>query len=270
MAAERQAQAGQISVAAALRGSLTYFKFRFLKRPHNVKIRNLRLSEKQRGQAFELMEVDGFIDRISDNEIYDFTEDHVGYGLGFAGRSGGYLCLTEVYFEGTGYRSWCRSCRQRNYCSVLDADALSSEELAIANKVIGNGGVWFTHVYLEESEIKALDMPEDEKIKLINHYKNQKWLTVSNRCGKCGANGEQGRVNYIQQPLRKIVRPLHVNKDDFHKMSADELKVWTDLVCDFDWCCDLIRMNLIDATERCRIVEEDVQVTKTIRTIQCI
>lgn len=236
---------------------------------NNVKIRNLRLSEKQRGQAFELMEVDGFIDRISDNEIYDFTEDHVGYGLGFAGRSGGYLCLTEVYFEGTGYRSWCRSCRQQNYCSVLETDGMVGGERVIAEIVLGNGGIWFTCEYLNTPEIQALDMSEEEKTILINHYKKAR-ITISNRCGKCGADGEQGRVNYIQQPLRKIVRPLHVNKDDFHKMSADELKFWTDLVCDFDWCCDLIRINLIDATERCRIVEEDVQVTKTIRTIQCI
>jgi hypothetical protein len=33
VAAQRQAQAGQISAAAALRRSLTYFKFRFLKGP---------------------------------------------------------------------------------------------------------------------------------------------------------------------------------------------------------------------------------------------
>lgn len=237
---------------------------------NNVKIRNLQLSEKQRGQAFELMEVDGFISRISGNEIEEFTEDHVGYGLSFTGRSGGYLCLTEVYFEGTGYRSWCRSCRQRNYCSVLDVGALSPEERIIANEVIGNGGIWFADVYLTQPNIKALEMPEEEKIRLINHYQNQKWLTVSNRCGKCGAVGDQGRTNYIQEPLRKIIKPLHLDKDDFHKMSADELKFWTDLVCDFDWCCDLIRMNLIEATEKCCVVEEDIQVTKTIKTIQCI
>ena len=97
--------------------------------------------------------------------------------------------------------------------------------------------------------------------------------TADNRCGRCGAEGERGRVN-LTQPHRVLstsIGSIDAGEDfvDFDDWTMSKLRDRVDLVCDFDRTCDAMRDNLIDMIESCSVVEETIMVPKTVRRIAC-
>lgn len=235
---------------------------------HNVKLHRLGLTNEQESKAFEMLNVPGFVEQTSEDLICDFSEDHSDYTLEFDGRSGGQLVLAQRALVSTEYKSWCRSCGQRNYTTAI-GEGLSEAESIIARNVLGNGRCWFAKTYLDQPEIKEIPLSDADKLKLIEKYKGMEWATFGNKCGRCGASGEHGRVNYLSEPLREVTSKLIVDRSEFAHMDKAQLHRWAMLVSDFDQCCDEIRENLIDRIDNCQVVEHTRQVTQTYQTIEC-
>ena len=234
-----------------------------------VKLHRLGLTSEQLDAAYEMSAVD-YWDEIR-SPIDDFTRSQNGYyTIGSNGRCSGYLVLYRSCYEASDHKSYCRSCGQKNFKRVLDVKP-GTPEAIIAQKVIGNGACWHTEVYLEQSEIKAIDMSDDEKLNLIRRFKTDaKWSSFDNKCGACGATGERGRVNY-SKPLQTLAtypgKSIDMD-DDFEEWSMDALRERVDLICAFDRACDEIRQNFIDLLEGSEVVEEVVMVPTKVKTIQ--
>lgn len=235
----------------------------------NIKIHHLGLTREQESKALEMLNVPGFVEQVSGSEISDFAEEHIGYTLSFDGRFGGQLVLAQRALLSTGYKSHCRSCGQRDYNTVI-GEGLGETEAVIARNVLGNGRCWFANVYLDQPEIKEIPLPDAEKLKLIVKYKAMKWATFDNKCGRCGASGEYGRVNYSSEPLREVQNRLSVDRSKFADMDKGALREWVLLVSDFDQCCDYIRDNLIRIIDECQVVTHTRQVTQTYQSIECV
>jgi hypothetical protein len=89
-----------------------------------------------------------------------------------------------------------------------------------------------------------------------------------NKCGKCGANA---RVNYTTPPKQLRINNKSVHSDvDFEEMSMGQLRQAVNLITSFDRACDAIREEFIFMTENCKVVEEEITVKKTVKTLQRI
>lgn len=90
---------------------------------HCIKLHRLGLTSEQLDKAYEVIRTDIW-DEL-DMQIQDFvTQMHGAYTICTNGRSGGYLILLSSEWKSTGYKSYCRSCRQRNYqeCGKSEGD----------------------------------------------------------------------------------------------------------------------------------------------------
>lgn len=90
---------------------------------HCIKLHNLGLSSEQLDKAYEVIQTDIW-DEL-EVQIQDFVSQmHGAYTIGTNGRSSGYLVLYSSEWKSTGYKSYCRSCYQRNYqaCGNSDGD----------------------------------------------------------------------------------------------------------------------------------------------------
>jgi len=77
-----------------------------------------------------------------------------------------------------------------------------------------------------------------------------------NRCGRCGADGEKGRVNYQTPPKELVSHHAGIDEDaDFDEWSLEQLQDRVKLVDGFDKACDQIRERFIDLLSE-EIVEE--------------
>lgn len=87
----------------------------------NLKIHKLGLSYDIESKLYDLMQCQEFFD--AQRELMDaFNEAHqFRWQVGMNGRSGGYLVLYEGGIKPTGHRSYCRSCYQRNFKSVMES-----------------------------------------------------------------------------------------------------------------------------------------------------
>jgi len=96
--------------------------------------------------------------------------------------------------------------------------------------------------------------------------------TNGNRCGKCGAEGEQGRVNFTTPPKKLSVYPGKGfdHGEDYSEWSISELRSRVELVQRFDQACDEIRDNFIELLDNNKVVEEIVMIPKTVKRIQSI
>jgi hypothetical protein len=186
---------------------------------HCIKIGRLGLNSTQAKRAYEMLETD-FWDAIR-FPIDDFTLEFAGrYTIGTNGRSGGYLVLYNSARELTGHQSYCRSCGQRNFKRVHEAD---------------------------------------------------KDGTTGNRCGRCHAEGETGRVNYTVMPNRLNIYPCRSidQGENFDGWSMDDLRNRVKLVRAFDRTCDGIRSAFIDLAENCEVVDEVVMVPQHRKVLSC-
>lgn len=110
--------------------------------------------------------------------------------------------LHAAQYRTTGHKSFCRSCGQRNFKSVAqlpEDPALAAQ----AAEVFKSGGVWRDEVYLEQSAVAAITtLSEAEKLAAVARFKAEvKTSSLGNRCGRCGAEGEHGRVNFVREPM---------------------------------------------------------------------
>lgn len=87
----------------------------------NMKIDRLGLSNVIVNKLFDLLNCQEFFDcRQELMECFNEAH-HYRWQVGMNGRSGGYLVLYEGQLKPTGHLSYCTSCGQRNYKSVLES-----------------------------------------------------------------------------------------------------------------------------------------------------
>ena len=173
---------------------------------HDIKLHHLGLTSQQMDAAYDMLQTD-YWEEIS-APIEDFTSAMCGgYTIGTNGRSGGYLVLYQSQFELTGHLSYCRSCGQRNFKRVFEAVKLA-DHAVIENYVFRNGGCWVDSVYLDQPDIKAIELSDEEKLVVVRSAQRAcKDATIGNKCGACGEEGEYGRINYTTLPKRLSVYP---------------------------------------------------------------
>lgn len=236
---------------------------------HCIKINRLGLNREQTDAAYEMLGAESFWDQI-DHPISDFTRSmHGSYTIGTNGRSGGYLVLYRSQYESTEYLSRCRSCGQQSYKRV--APTLTGSESVIGAEILRNGCTWHDAVYLGQSAIQALALSDEEKLALVRKLKPQlKDCTDGNRCGRCSATGDRGRVNYEKSPSRLSTWPMRsIDQDvDFSDMGIDELRSRVEVVAAFDAACDEIRENFIDLLSDFVPVERTIMVPKTVTVLE--
>jgi len=232
---------------------------------HCIKVNKLGLTSEQSNAAYDMLQTD-FWNKI-DEPIADFTSEMSGsYTIGTNGRSNGYLVLYKSEYELTGYKSYCRTCGQRNFKLVHDA-AKSADHAFIEAYVFRNGGCWVDAIYLAEPAIAAIELSDEEKLSMVQSAKLAcKDATIGNKCGACGTEGEHGRVNYTRPQKRLSVSGKNVDQnEDFSEWSLPELRNRVELVRRFDQACDEIRDNFIGLISTCKVVEEVVMIPKTVK-----
>ncbi|HGY2297226.1 TPA: hypothetical protein ACNV18_001762 [Pseudomonas putida] len=80
----------------------------------------------------------------------------------------------------------------------------------------------------------------------------------NNRCGRCGAEGDAGRLNFQHPPKTLRVSGQALDQDeDFNEWSLDQLANRVEVVEAFDNACDSIRSTFIDMLSL-NVVEETV------------
>jgi hypothetical protein len=122
-------------------------------------------------------------------------------------------------------------------------------------------------MYLRQQAIRELDLTDEQKLRLIRKLKvDLKDATLGNRCGRCGAEGEHGRVNYERSPrtLSTYSGRSIDQHEDFSDWSMQKLKDRVDLVTAFDAACDEIRDNFIGLLDECTPVEKTIMVPKKV------
>lgn len=239
---------------------------------HRVKFHQLGLTREQENVAFDLLNADeDFWEHIY--AIGRFTRDFNGYQtIGSAGRTSGYLVLYDSHYEPTGHHSYCVTCGQRNYKRVAVPAGPGSPEAVIQHEVENSRSSWIDGVYLEQTAIQAVNLPDEEKLALIRKAKSDlKDATLHNKCGRCGAEGEHGRVNYEVPPCVLRVRRNGTADDvsDLENMTIGQLRSRVRVVREFDRACDHIRDEFIELLDNCRVVEEVLMIPKTVRRIGC-
>lgn len=235
-----------------------------------IKLHRLGLTNEQLTAAYDVLNTD-YWDQI-DGPISEFTRQMNGqYTIGSNGRSSGYLVLYHSRYEDTGYKSHCRSCGQRNYKRVAPKLEEGSNEAVIAAEILGSGGAWVDQTYLSQSSIRALAISDEEKLQIVRRLKPElKDATQGNRCGRCGAEGEHGRVNYDKAPVSLSVYPGREmdQGEDFADWSIEQLRDRVALVRAFDKACDEMRDNFIDLITSCEVAEETIMVPKTVHVLR--
>lgn len=235
-----------------------------------VKLNRLGLTREQLDRAYELLDVEDGMDFIS-HRIHMFTESQQGhYTMGTNGRSGGYLVLYDSHYKQSEYKSRCRSCGQLNFKLPADLTGLSEAERQVATYAINKGGVWNAATYLNQSEVKAMPGTDEEKLALLAKWNPRaKDSTVGNRCGRCHAEGERGRVPYSARELVTSCKSIDADAiaDRFADWSMNALRLRVKLVQDFDRCCDDIRSDLIDTIAESEVIEETVMVPKKVKVL---
>lgn len=235
-----------------------------------VKVHRIGLSSAQVDKAFEIMDTEGWTDEVN-MALEDFTEEMDGrWTIGFNGRSSGYLVLYESYYQESEHKSRCRTCGQLNFkkVAVLPNDA---NEAVIAQEILNNDGCWRPEVYLGQSAVVALDLSDEKKLGIITRLIRQlKGSSNGNRCGRCGAEGEHGRVNMTHGLRQLQIRSGGIDQEaDFDDWSMEALRARVDLIRKFDQACDSAREIFIEVLSSCSIVEETIMVPKLIRRLSC-
>lgn len=127
-------------------------------------------------------------------------------------------------------------------------------------------------MYLEQSAIKALGLPDHEKLELVRKAKIALvGSTIDNKCGVCGTEGPLGRVNYTTPPVTLEVY-RNGTADDPGEMAdwtMHELRERVRIVREFDRACDRIRAEFIDLLDNCQVVDETMVVSRTVRALRC-
>ena len=236
---------------------------------HCVKLNRLGLSKELLDNAYAVLSTD-FSDEIS-WPIQEFTREHNGYyTIGFNGRSSGYLVLYESRYEDTGHKSRCRSCGQLNFCKTFDPVQTTPEGI-ITVELLRGGGNGTPADYLERESIAALAIDREQKLQIIRRLTQTKqWLTLGNKCGRCGASGERGRFDLVNGNRQLAVYSGRaVDADiDFDDLSLSDLRAKVDLVRSFDRACDEIRNHFIDLINESEVATETIMVPTKVQVLR--
>jgi len=246
-----------------------HFSYYNLKKSYanKVKIHYLGLTSTQLDKAFNVILAEDFWEEIS-WPIDVFTKEQNGsYTICSAGRSGGYLVLHHSRFESTGYLSRCRTCGQKFYKSVAEKIPEGIDGV-IARQIMSTGSKLIAdYVNIPEivdSGISATDL-RDYLLRLYPLYEN---CTIDNVCGRCGASGEKGRINYQTSPKRlRILSGVYDH--DLAELSTSDLREQVRLVQAFDRACDQIRAAFIDLIDNCKVVDDVRVIKKPIKRLIC-
>ena len=245
---------------------------------NRIKVHHLGLTREQEDQAFEFLDAqDSWNYLVFTKAIREFTDSQNGYyTIGQNGRSGGYLVLYRSRREDSNYKSECASCGQLSYASVPNLDLSTPEDVVMA-EVIKSRNSWVDSAYLGQSAIQQLSITEVEKLKMVARAKQLyriagNNMTIDNKCGRCGAHGEDGRVN-LEKPLYQLVTMAgksidqHTDFSDTDEWSMDSLRNRVRLVQAFDQACDAIRKEFIAMLGEYTVSTETILVPKQVRRL---
>lgn len=105
-------------------------------------------------------------------------------------------------------------------------------------------------------------MADEQKLMVIRRLTSEKqWLTLGNKCGRCHAEGNLGRVNLEHGNSQLSVSGRAIDQGiDFSELPLSELKRKVELVKAFDRACDKVRDAFIELVDECEVVTETVMV----------
>lgn len=239
---------------------------------HCVKFDQLGLTREQSDKAWNFLDTE-FWDEIN-YPIQEFASSMNGnYTIGTSSRSGGYLVLYHSYYEPSPHCSYCRSCGQKNLKNAF-VPASNAESIVIAAVLGKSGGSLPAYQYLEMSEVASVDIFNEQKMLWIHKSKSlAAYTTLGNVCGRCGASGDRGRVNYTEIQYHLVARPARSidHGEDFSdedEWSLDALRDRVNLVLAFDRACDDIRGCFINLIENGAVIDEVTIAPQTRKIIQ--
>lgn len=138
-----------------------------------------------------------------------------------AGRSAGYLVLHRARREETGHKSYCRTCGQRNFQSVSYRPKPSMPDSEAARRIAS-------------ALLAAPATP----------------IPPQNQCGRCGAVGERGRVNFPCPPMAtRILQGVRLDAWEVKQLSMEELRHCCKDLQDFAACADEMYAKLLENLE---------------------
>jgi len=239
---------------------------------NNVKIHSIGLTKKQEEKAWELRKADDEYEDLISGAIEDFTEDHGNrYTAVFAGRMSGHIELRVAEMQTLEYKSYCRSCHNRTYGKVAPELPTDPLERAVAEEILNSRSSWRDEVYLGQESIKSLTQYSDtQKLDAVRQLRRE-WsgYMKGNRCGRCGAVGENGMVNYTIPPQEFFVTNKPIYELPYDWMETYQIRRYVDLVMDFDRTCDLVRKDFIRLLKVCKVKEETIMVPTTRTRLEC-
>lgn len=242
---------------------------------HNVKLHRLGLTSEQYDAASSLIHADDDHWQYRVRQIIEqFTERHHGYyTIRQNGRSSGYMVLYQSSYKQSPYKSRCRSCGQLNFALPLNVSEMSETHAELTKYMVAKGKHWVDSVVLEQPEVVAINLPEAEKLTIIRSLraKDLKGVSLDNKCGRCGAEGERGRQPYSARELtvwagRGLDQGVDWEDNDEWSMSA--LKRRVELIQDFDSTVQTMRDELIYTIENFEVVDEVVMVPQKVTVVK--
>lgn len=205
------------------------------------------------------------------NEIMeDFARrHHYEWQIGPNGRSGGYLVLYKGGTRPSGYKRHCTFCGQQNYARGIPKEVLddTSPEGKVYLYALTHT-TWVPAVYMEQSEIKALNLSREKIIETVKRAKKdaQKSGRVGvNRCGRCGREG--GLKDYKKTHMKIYTQPglgVDENFEDFESWGTDQLQNRVEVVWDFDKTVGKVKQAFIEFVRNHTVVEKEIMVPKTV------
>lgn len=237
---------------------------------HNIKVYNLGLTQEQTEKAYQVINSDDNPWDHLDHVIDSYQEEtSFRYSMGTAGRSSGYLLMHHAERVKSEYKSFCTQCGQRNFKRVHEPRYQDQNQENLLRLVMEKPQ-WVPHIYLEMQEFKAVEMIDDEKIRLIKIGQSlAKEETLDCRCGRCNAEARVNRDFWrINTSSRPTSRPTY-DSEEIEYASIKRLRQITKDVLQFDQYCDHFRSAFIDLIENCEVVEEEVVSTRTVKRIAC-
>lgn len=236
---------------------------------HNIKISHLNHVDDITDKLYDLIGVEGIYDETDYNfYLREFEARHNwAWQIGTNGRSGGYLVLYQGGRKDSGHKSRCTSCGQLNYKRV---PVIPPEDGLAQNKAryyIQTHDFWVPSVYNDQPEIKALNLPADFIVQLVQEVraeiKAHGEYTADNSCGRCHA---QSRVNLTSPRYETFSYPgrgVDMEKD-FEEWDTSVLKDRVETVWDFDQTCERAVKVFVDFAREHHTEEQTVMVPRQV------
>ena len=236
---------------------------------HCIKVRHLNHVADISDKLYDLIGVqDSYDESLYNYHLRDFEERHNwAWQIGSNGRSGGYLVLYTGGRKDSGHKSRCTMCGQLNFKRVPvvpPEDGLPSNK---ARYYIQTHSFWTPQTYLEQSEIKALGLPDNVIMNMVREVqadiKSHGEFTGDNTCGYCHS---KTRVNLTSPHYQTFSWP---GKDvdageDFAEWDIGSIRDRVEIVWDFDQTCEKAVSSFADFARTHHVEKQTVMVAKEI------